>query len=73
MLVWKIEVLKELKKAGYTQRDLANHQDDNLRLQGQTLARLRKNEVSSTRTINIVCTLLEKQPGTLIKFVPDEN
>ncbi len=64
---YKINVLNELKKAGYNSNVIRQQ-----KIMGQaTLQQLRKGELVSWATINTICELLNCQPGDLIEYVPD--
>lgn len=66
---YKFDVLSALKKQGYSQTRIRNEQ-----LIGQaTLTQLRHGELTSWRTINMICKLLDIQPGDLLEYVPDEE
>jgi len=69
MIVFKIDVLEELKAAGYNTNRIRNE-----RIFGQaTLTAMRKGICQGTKTLNTVCEILEAQPGLIIKWVPDEK
>ena len=64
MLKWKLNPLSELKKAGYTQRDLQTN--------GSTLQALRRLQTNiSLETIDKICILLDCQPGDLLEYFHD--
>lgn len=67
MLVYKIDVLEALREAGYNTNKLRK---DNL-LGQSTLQYMRNNEMIGTKALDIVCRLLDMQPGNIIKYVPD--
>ena len=69
MLVYKIDVLSELKEAGYSSYRL---QKENL-LSASALDKIRKNIVVGIAVIDKLCELLDCQPGNIIKYVPDEK
>ncbi len=62
MIFYKVDVLKELKKAGYNQTILRNK---NLLSQG-TITALRNNKPVGIKSINNICLLLRCQPGDII-------
>ena len=69
MLKYKIDVLQELKEAGYSTYRIRK---ENVLSQG-TLTKLNNNEMVSAQVINTLCKLLDMQPGNIIKYVPDEE
>ena len=69
MIVFKIDVLKELKAAGYNTNRIRNE-----KILGQaTLTDIRKGICTGTKTLNIICEILQTQPGLIIKWVPDKK
>ena len=69
MLEYKFDVLERLKSKGWTQYRLKKE-----RILGQqTLTDMKRGKVSGSATINTLCKLLDCQPGTLIKYVPDDE
>ena len=71
MIRFKIDVLKELKKAGYNTTALRQ----NKIISEGTVQKLRANDGApvSTATINTICRILKKQPGALLEFIPDTD
>lgn len=68
---YKVDVLAELKKRGYTSTRIRAE-----KLIGQSyLQQLRRGELVSWKTLNTICTLLNCQPGDLIEYIeePVEN
>ena len=62
---YKVDVLAELKKKGYSSTRIREE-----KLIGQSyLQQLRRGELVSWKTLDIICSLLECQPGDLIEFV----
>ena len=68
MLKYKTNVIESLKNKGYTTYTIRK---DNLLAQG-TLTRIRKGIVVNAENLNILCRLLDCQPGDLLEYVPDE-
>ena len=74
MIRLKIDVLKELKSAGYSAYKLRS---DGL-LSESTMQNIRKayNENSNisinTKQIDTICAILKNQPGQIIEYVKDE-
>ena len=65
---YKVDVMAELKKKGYTSTKIREE-----KLIGQSyLQQLRHGELVSWKTLDTICSLLECQPGDLIEFQKDE-
>lgn len=67
MLEFKIDVIAELKSNGYNVQRIRNEK----LLAQNTLTQIRRGQVPSAKSIDIICRLLNKQPGTIIRWVPD--
>lgn len=68
MLVFKIDVLEKLKEKGYNTGRIRKE-----KLIGENaLTSIRKNVVPGIKTLNSLCELLELQPGSIVRYVPDE-
>ena len=69
MIRYRLEILKELKKAGYSSYRLRQE-----KVLGEgTLQQLRAGNTNiSVETIGTICNILSCQPGDLIEWVPDE-
>lgn len=64
---YKIDVLAELKKAGYTTTKIREE-----KLIGQSyLQQIRKGEIVSWKTIETICELLDCQVGDLVEYVKE--
>ncbi len=64
---YKIDVMAELKKKGYTSKRIRDE-----KLMGQSyLQQLRHGELVSWKAIDVICKLLECQPGDLLEYVKD--
>ena len=62
---YKVDILAELKKKGYSSTRIRED-----KLIGQSyLQQLRRGELVSWKILNIICSLLECQPGDLIEYV----
>lgn len=69
MFVYKIDVLRELKDAGYNNGRLVQE-----RLFGQgDIQKMREHKVVGLKILDRLCQLLEMQPGGIIKYIPDEE
>jgi putative transcriptional regulator len=67
MIRYKIDVLEELKKKGYTTTRIRNERI----LSEATLTNIRRNKPITTATLDIICSILKKQPGQIIEYIPD--
>ncbi len=64
---YKVDVMAQLKKKGYTSSKIREE-----KLIGQSyLQQLRHGELVSWKTIDTLCALLECQPGDLLEYVSD--
>lgn len=64
---YKIDVLAELKKKGYSTARIREE-----KLIGQSyLQQLRHGDLVSWKTIDTLCRLLECQPGDLVEYVEE--
>ena len=64
---YKIDVMAELKKKGYTSNRIRDE-----KLMGQSyLQQLRHGELVSWKAIDVICRLLECQPADLLEYVKD--
>lgn len=64
---YKVDVMAELKKKGYTSSKIREE-----KLIGQSyLQQLRHGELVSWKTVDTLCTLLDCQPGDLLEYVSD--
>ena len=67
MITYKMEILPALRAAGYSQNRLRVE-----RLMGQaTLTQLRHGELVSWKNVDIICDLLDCQPGDILAFERD--
>lgn len=67
MLRYRIDILEELKEKGYTTYKLRK---DKLIGEAQ-IQKIRCGELASKETLNIICKLLDCQPGDILEYVPD--
>lgn len=64
---YKVDVLEELKKKGYSSTRIRTE-----KLIGQSyLQQLRHNELVSWKTLDTICGLLDCQPADLIEYVKE--
>lgn len=69
MLTYKIDVLKTLKESGYTTTKLRKE-----KLLGENaIQSLRRGEMVGIIALEKICSLLDMQPGNIIKYVEDEE
>ncbi len=62
---YKIDILAELKRKGYSSTRIREE-----KLIGQSyLQQLRHGELVSWKILDVICSLLECQPGDLIEYV----
>lgn len=65
MLVYKFDVLQEMKEHGYNTTRLRKE-----KLIGENaIQSLRKNEMVGIKTLEKICCILDMQPGSIIKHV----
>lgn len=69
MIIYKINVLKELKEKGYN----TNYLRKNKILGEKTIQHLRNNEYISLQTIDLLCELLECSICDIIEYIPDNR
>ena len=69
MLVYKIDILHELQEMGYSTYRIRK---ENL-LSQSTITKLNQGEMIGINVLERVCSLLDMQPGNIIKYVPDED
>ena len=69
MLVFRFDILEKLKEKGYNTGQIRRE-----KLIGENaLTQIRKGIVPGTKSINMLCGLLEMQPGSFLKYVPDDQ
>lgn len=69
MLRYKIDVLQALKGKGFTSYKIRK---DKL-IGEQQVQKIRTGEIASKDTLDMICRLLDCQPGDILEYVPDEN
>lgn len=69
MLKYKINVIEELKEAGYNTTKLRREK----LISETSLTRIRRGEMVEPVVLDKLCRLLDCQPGNIIKYVPDED
>lgn len=68
MLVYKIDVLESLKKAGYNTTRLRKEK----LLSEASIQSIRRGEVVGIIALEKICVLLDMQPGNIIKYKDDD-
>lgn len=67
MIRYKMPILEEIKKAGYSTARLRNE-----KLLGENaIQSLRHDEMVGIATLNKICRILDRQPGELIEYVDE--
>ena len=69
MIVYKIDVIETLKEAGYNTTRILR---ENL-ISQSAMQKIRQGEMVGIKTLDQICTLLDMQPGNIIKFVESEK
>ena len=69
MIKYKIDVLTELKKAGYSTYRLRK---ENIFGQ-ETIQKIRKKEVVYCTTFDKICEMLHCQPGDILEYTPSNQ
>lgn len=69
MFVYKIKVLETLGEAGYTPSKLRKE-----KLLGENAIQcLRENKMVGIKALDKICSILDMQPGNIIKYVETEE
>lgn len=69
MLRYKVDIMKELKDAGYNPGKIRRE----VLLSESTLSAIRRGVIVRPDSLDKLCGLLGCQPGMLIEWVPDKN
>lgn len=69
MIKYKIDVVEELAKRGYTPSVIRK----NKWISEATLTKIRKGEHINTTTLNVICILLRCQPSDVIEVEPTND
>lgn len=68
-IIYKIDVLKALKDAGYNTSRLRKE-----KIMGEaTIQKIRENQLASWATIDTICTLLNCDVGDIVEHVKEDN
>lgn len=69
MISYKIDIMERLKDKGYSSYKLRQQ-----KIFGEaTMTKFRNKEHINFDNLNILCRLLECQPGDIIEYTPDTN
>ena len=67
MITYKIDIMEQLKDKGYSSYKLRQQ-----KIFGEaTMTKFRSKEYINFDNLNILCRLLECQPGDIIEYTPD--
>lgn len=67
-IVYKIDVMAELKKAGYNTTVIRKD-----KIMGEAmLQKIRKGQMPSWGVLETLCALLHCQPGDILEYIPDD-
>jgi len=66
---YKVDILTELKRAGYS----TYHIRKNKLLGEAVLQNIREQKLISWENINVICRLLDCQPGDIIEYIPSSE
>lgn len=66
---YKINILTELKKVGYSSYRLRKEKI----LSESTISKIRREEIINPTNMSIICKLLNCQPGDILEYTPEEN
>jgi len=66
-LVYKVKILEKLKEAGFNTNKIRKEK----LFSESTLQKFRNNEMVSHENINMLCKLLQCQPGDILAYVED--
>ena len=69
MIKFKIDVMQALKNKGYN----TNYIRQNKLLSEATLQQIRTGKTPGIKSLNVICALLNKQPGQILEYVPDDQ
>lgn len=70
---FKVDILNELKKRGFTSYRLRHDKELPRTLNQSALQRLREGKLIAWDQLGNVCSMLEVQPGDLLEYVEDEK
>lgn len=68
MIRYRIDVMTELKKHGFSSYELRKGKY----LSESAMTKIRNNLIVGSDILNTLCMLLQCQPGDLLEYIPDE-
>lgn len=69
MIVYKMNIMEALKEKGYTSYKLRKE-----KVFGEaTMTKFRNKEYINFENLNLLCKLLDCQPGDIIEYIPDNR
>lgn len=69
LLRYKMDILEALKKVGFTSYKIRK---DKLIGEAQ-MQKIRTGEIASKETLNMICKLLNVQPGDILEYISDDD
>lgn len=69
MITYKIDVIKELREAGYNTVRIRKERI----ISEASLQKIREGKMIAMPTLDHLCKVLDMQPGNIIKYIPDEE
>jgi len=69
MIKYKVNILEKLNEKGFTTYKLAKSG----LIGNATIQKYRNNEVAYGKNLNLLCKLLNCQPGDIMEWVPDDK
>ena len=69
MIAYKIDVIETLKEAGYNTTRILR---ENL-ISQSAMQKIRQGEMVGIKTLDQICSLLDMQPGNIIKYVETQK
>lgn len=68
-LEFKTDIIELLNSKGWTQKRIR----EETKIGTRTYYELRENKVPGTKTIEEICRMLKMQPGSFLRYIPDEE
>lgn len=69
MIIYKMNIMEALKEKGYTSYKLRKE-----KVFGEaTMTKFRNKEYINFENLNLLCKLLDCQPGDIIEYIPDDG
>jgi len=70
MFIYKIDVMGKLKEKGYTIKEL---KQEPYNIGSSQFDKIRNGKMVGINVLEKLCALLDMQPGSIIKYIPDAN